>query len=723
MQLNAEAGEVSRDGSRILEFLDTVGRAASCKCAVGGGGGDTERADDAVAAAESFVPLIGSYQDVGDALLGPVKGLLRLQKMGGAMLQYRKNLHSKFRVVLRATARRLVKEADDVLAGVPVAADEASGRADGAFSNGGVGDGPVLDADIEQSIANQNDVLTQASMMVGLLASVLPLLFRSMSVHRLMSKCVADHELGMVDGTSSRRRRSAGAGHEQNASDAECVKDSSDIIGSLMGLVNECVAQIVSIPTRVSGGPTDAGGRSSVDGNNGLKGAVGGSGSERGRTRLAVRVDDAVTLSAVANKFHAISGAFGARSHAIKASVLQLSKFCFDQLHRDNLEKLHMLLKQESWARVVDVPDALSDMINELVQMVDFIEDGGGEEEEEEIIGPERNGSSSTEPAAVSDLFIRGYKKTFRMTSSSPMLVKMVVSYVSISESFPLLATDAVTRLSELLSAYNTETCKLILGAEAIQHTPLNGIRAITAKHIAMVVESLRLMTEIVVPALKSIMSKMLEGPRAALFLPSLDKVVRDMKVHRVECIKKLITIMMERLTFHSRALAKSLEAFESKEHARPPTSQQTASESDEGNSDASPFALALVKELSTLRRILSPLLTTSDLCELFAYVVSNYDTNIAKLFNFNATLVPQAAVARVLRPDAAFLIKELRAMKGEGAGAAERDAESATPLLDAFLSGRASGGGGLAAAAAASSRASSERASESVSANTEPAG
>ena len=761
----AETSSSSRDGSDDdVHYHDDVSTTKDPRNAVG-----------------KYLPLIvSSYCEIGDALFGPVTGLLTMHELKSGLLQYRKSLHRKLRSLLRMSVMQLLAEA-----GINVGDAGSSPRGEGER---GVGEeeanpaasadvdvwssaGAIIDANVEMAIVKLNSTSKHTALLVSLMGAVLPLLMRALAVHRFVAKCAASYEHRHISGQTSSSASAAlpggskmdvsgvtavveprGEGGRTATSNASVVKDSSDILGATMDIVNETLAQIVSVHTRAGpvraseGGGGGGGGlgtkaRPASDGAAAQEKGDGSATSGRGSVGTAIRVDDVVKIAAVASGFHPISRSFGGRSHTIKASILQLSKHCFDLHHRDNLEKLVVLLKQENWMRVARVPSAMSDIVNDLVSMAvpptptslstSSLPDGSNAQQHQ--CTANANGSPSVaaakqvkapSDAVVTDLCVHAYgNQIYRMTSSSPMLVRMLASYVNISEKFPMLATDVVTRLAELLSTYNSQTCTLILGAEAIRHSSLNEIKSITAKHIAMVIESLRLMANVVVPSLKRIMSGMLEGPRAALFLPSFDRVVKDMKVHRVECIKKLITIMMERLTFHSRTLAKCLqdECVLDAEQARRRSSQaasQTLS-AEEGTSssprrDPSNFASSLVKELATLNRILTPLLTKEDLHEVFSYVVSNYDTNIAKLFKYNASLAQGISVNRVIRRDAVFFIERLNAVvaaietadmsqramgtpegnEDDGGTPDDKDSDassrgpqtSATPQLDAFV-------------------------------------
>ena len=93
--------------------------------------------------------------------------------------------------------------------------------------------------------------------------------------------------------------------------------------------------------------------------------------------------------------------------------------------------------------------------------------------------------------AGVSDaLVFPNTGDTVVPVAASLALLKMVRDHVAAAARFPSLAPTAVHKTAELLRVFNARTAALVLGAGAMRTA---GLRSITAKHLALATESVRL--------------------------------------------------------------------------------------------------------------------------------------------------------------------------------------------------------------------------------------
>eukprot|EP00842_Homolaphlyctis_polyrhiza_P003858 jgi/Hompol1/4473/HPOL_001732-RA len=98
------------------------------------------------------------------------------------------------------------------------------------------------------------------------------------------------------------------------------------------------------------------------------------------------------------------------------------------------------------------------------------------------------------------------------------------------AENLPVLATDVLNRILELLKLYNSRTCQVILGAGAMRSA---GLKNITARHIALAAQSIGVVLAIL-PYLKDGISRLLPQKQQVL-LGDFDRIIRDFREHQNE--------------------------------------------------------------------------------------------------------------------------------------------------------------------------------------------
>ncbi|KAH8494769.1 hypothetical protein H0E87_021251 [Populus deltoides] len=260
----------------------------------------------------------------------------------------------------------------------------------------------------------------------------------------------------------------------------------------------------------------------------------------------------------------------------------------------------------------------------------------------------------------------------YHMVNCGLILLKMLSEYMDMNNFLPTLSSEVVHRVVEILKFFNTRTCQLILGAGAMQ---VSGLKSITSKHLALASQVIGFVHAII-PVLKtaffplllralhslsevskflcaSCLSKeirrvlFLKVPEArkVLLLSEIDRVAQkllqssnfimhaiydefkhhgchwamDYKVHQEEILTKLVQIMRERLLHHLRSLPQIVESWN-----RPVDT----------DSQPSPFALTLVKEVTYLQRILSRTLHEADIQAIFRQVVTIFHKEISEAFS-----------------------------------------------------------------------------------------
>ncbi|GFS43547.1 similar to VPS54 [Actinidia rufa] len=230
--------------------------------------------------------------------------------------------------------------------------------------------------------------------------------------------------------------------------------------------------------------------------------------------------------------------------------------------------------------------------------------------------------------ASLQALSFRGVD--YRMVNCGLMLLKLLSEYIDMNRKLPMLSSEVVHRVVEILKFFNTRTCQLVLGAGAMQ---VSGLRSITSKHLALASQVVSFIHAII-PAIhiasqgrdsgqrdkdvadlravdcdtpfvshRSILFIEVPETRKALLLSEIDRVAQDYKVHRDEIHTKLVQIMRERLLVHLRGLPQIVESWNRLE---------------DSDSQPSQFARSLTKEVGFLQRVLSRTLHEVDVQSIF---------------------------------------------------------------------------------------------------------
>lgn len=180
----------------------------------------------------------------------------------------------------------------------------------------------------------------------------------------------------------------------------------------------------------------------------------------------------------------------------------------------------------------------------------------------------------------------------------------MVGEYLDTAAAIPDFSGEVVHRLVEILKAYNTRSCQLLLGAAAIQ---VAGLKNITAKHLALASSSLGAVLALL-PHARAALGRWLPERRAALLLGDVDRLLTDLRVHRDEIHAKLLAIMRERITGEIKRVPAL--AAEWAKLPEPAANAPMPQPSD--------FPGTFGAQLATLQRVLSPLLTPAETAAIF---------------------------------------------------------------------------------------------------------
>ena len=363
----------------------------------------------------------------------------------------------------------------------------------------------------------------------------------------------------------------------------------------------------------------------------------------------------AVSMS-FADELDSITSALQRRpvSGALRACVLAQARSLLTTTHASSVAKLQAALDSEPWTRC-DVPYEFQRLADSLVAA------GTG------LLHGSEGDEAAGHPAPAANVVVDG--KQYACVAAALMLLRCLAQYVDIANALPCIATEVLHRGCEVIQLFNGRSCQLVLGAGALRSA---GLKSITAKTMALASQSLALAGALA-PHVRAALARLLPPARHALLLTALDRAAADVRLHRSELHSKLVAIAGDRLAAHARQLPVAAAAW----------AEQPAPESSEAFEcvSASDLALSIHKELSTLRRVLVPLLQPDEAAALFTTVGHVFDRTLAEGL-LRAAACGGAAPAHA-SADATVLSSALAALPH---GTDEQDLKAAAPALSACI-------------------------------------
>ena len=200
-------------------------------------------------------------------------------------------------------------------------------------------------------------------------------------------------------------------------------------------------------------------------------------------------------------------------------------------------------------------------------------------------------------------------EQKFILPESALIILSGIAEFEQLITGIPSMTQDITSSLLEYLKVFNSRCQQLILGAGA---TKTAGLKNITTKHLALASQALSFVTALT-PYVREFIRRHVSG--AGNLMVEFDKVKRLYQEHQSGINDKLVDIMSGRATSHVNAMKKI-------EWDGPSTSQAV-----------SPYMETLVKETSTLHKVLSKHLPEMTVQMIMYPVFSSYREQWAKAF------------------------------------------------------------------------------------------
>uniref|UniRef100_A0A8C4E406 Vacuolar protein sorting-associated protein 54 n=1 Tax=Dicentrarchus labrax TaxID=13489 RepID=A0A8C4E406_DICLA len=212
----------------------------------------------------------------------------------------------------------------------------------------------------------------------------------------------------------------------------------------------------------------------------------------------------------------------GRRSVSLRGALQSQANRFVHRFHEERKTKLSLLLDNERWKQA-EVPAEFQDLVNSIA-------DGRISLPERKIPGPE-------DRKPTDFLLINGQK--YAVVGTVLLLIRIFLEYCQCVNDIPSIATDMLTRLSDLLKHFNSRSCQLVLGAGALQ---VVGLKTITTKNLALASRCLQLVVHYI-PVIRAHFEAKLQ-PKQFSVLRHFDHITKDYNDHIAEISAKLVAIM-----------------------------------------------------------------------------------------------------------------------------------------------------------------------------------
>ncbi|KZT09727.1 Vps54-domain-containing protein [Laetiporus sulphureus 93-53] len=233
--------------------------------------------------------------------------------------------------------------------------------------------------------------------------------------------------------------------------------------------------------------------------------------------------------------------------------------------------------------------------------------------------------------------------RSYYAVSATLEVLVLLADYLKIMMNLEMLTTETMSRVIELLKAFNSRTCQVVLGAGAMRSA---GLKNITARHLALASQSLSIVISLI-PYIRETFRRHL-SQKQAVMLVEFDKLKRDYQEHQNEIHQKLIAIMGDRLSVHIKSL------------------QEVKWDVPKEGGGINDYMEIIVKDTVTLHKVLSRYLSPSVVEYVMTQVFAGINHRLSEEFT-KVELPSQEAKDRLLA-DARYLHNKLTGLRNVGA-------------------------------------------------------
>jgi len=230
----------------------------------------------------------------------------------------------------------------------------------------------------------------------------------------------------------------------------------------------------------------------------------------------------------------------------IRNSLLQQTKRFLDRFHEKRTDQLIQRLNEEKWDTV------------KIPMKYQHVLDSGFEPPKEGEVSaykssvywwrqgwdePELELTAKTNGHLLEAFILTttdGIEERFRIVPSLLTLLSLVQEYVECAVQLQPIGTEVVEKMVSLVTTYNSRSCDLILGARAMEQV---GLKRIQAKHLCLSSRCVYLLVQIM-PKIENVLVDKLPRMHRTLIQQALNRIVKDLKKHREQTLKKIVSII-----------------------------------------------------------------------------------------------------------------------------------------------------------------------------------
>jgi vacuolar protein sorting-associated protein 54 len=220
----------------------------------------------------------------------------------------------------------------------------------------------------------------------------------------------------------------------------------------------------------------------------------------------------------------------GHKATAFRFTLLAQTKAFVERKHESNMSALVAALDSERWTQC-EVSAERQESLTRLCSGRAVLSSPKARE-----VGSS-SGMGSTEKKAP-DAEVEGIR--YKTVWSCLLLLEMVMNNIATAAHFQSLASNIISKMSELLRLFNSRTTHLVLGAGAIHSTAR--LKSINAKHLSLVTQCLGMVIAAFPHIRAALMAQM--PPKQHTLLLSLDQIKREFADHNEKVLNKFVTII-----------------------------------------------------------------------------------------------------------------------------------------------------------------------------------
>ncbi|KAK1992683.1 Vps54-domain-containing protein [Colletotrichum falcatum] len=235
------------------------------------------------------------------------------------------------------------------------------------------------------------------------------------------------------------------------------------------------------------------------------------------------------------------------------------------------------------------------------------------ENQEDEVLNgttatpAETNGAGGKEKARTAEI----ESETFLLPNSAILCLEGISHFLRLIGGIPSMAADVATSLITYLQLFNSRCTQLILGAGATRSA---GLKNITTRHLALASQALSFIATLIPHIREFVRRHAGSGAGVSSLMGEFDKVRRLFQEHQNSIYDKLVEIMSGRASQHSKSM-------------------KTIDWDHDNSQSAHAYMETLVKETTTLHRVLTKHLPETSVQLIMGPVFASYKDQFGKVF------------------------------------------------------------------------------------------